>query len=491
MRQQMIFVALLCCACNKPDGVTGDAAIANDGDVDADTPPTRQRTEKFIPSFAIKYGGPNANLRPAAETAKFDLLIVSPGHDKSWTETGFTNSWKTLRSYNPDMVIALYAVGASRYNAASWGEMGLGWEWMKTNHGAGAGANRWTASGYQYSYLTNVQYPNERFMNLGHPDWQDYWWKTLYADLWNGGKSFDSAGANAVFADVMGYEVGYPNGWYAEDHAGETAYRDNPIDYYSAGAYNNTKFRADANAFFAKAVTGLAGHQIALVPNFSGLNDAQDAASWMELDNQPSPPFGAMAEAGFVQKYGGTYNTFAWKTKVDTTRALKHVAAVFACHGDVPTGTGLSKMDVVVTGGNMGPTTGWEALWYSFTSLLMALNAERSNGYVGFTVWGYSEYHWFDELDPQFLHFGNAVGEYEQIGSIFIREYDDGWVVVNPGTSSATVTVPSGSGRVLTHANFKTPMNAPLVTQFALAPKRGVLVLKDGREVGNADNPQP
>ena len=487
--KRLLLLVVALCACNKPEPLDSDAATIADGHiVEVDAGPVRGPSEKFIPTFVVKYAGAATNLLSAAETAKFDLLIVSPSHHMSWRESGFSNSWKTLRSYNPDIVIALYAYGATRYNAVSWGELGLGWDWMKANHGANAGANRWTGSGLAYPYLTNTQYPNDRFMNLGHPDWQDYWWRTLYTDYWQGGKSYDSDGADAIFADVMGYKIGYPGGWYAEGHAGDAAYRDHPADYYDNGTYDHAQFQVDANAFFAKAVPGLASHQIALVPNFGGMNDAQDVAGWLELDQQPAPPFGAMAEAGFVQSYGGTYNTFAFRTKVDAMRQLKNTAAVFMCKGVVSSGTGLAKMDVVMNGGNMGPTTGWQALWYSFTSLLMGLNPERTNGYVGFTVWGYSEYHWFDEFDPKFLHFGNAVGEYQQVGAVYLREYDDGWVVVNPSTSNATVTVPSGAGRVLDHATFKNPMTSPLVTQFTLPAHRGVLVLKEGRNVGNADN---
>jgi len=103
-------------------------------------PVVQARTEKFIPTFTIKYCSPSAGLLSPEETARFDLLVVSSSHYQSWSENGL-NSWRTLKQYNPDIIIVLYHLGPSEYNTATWGEMGQGWDWMKANHGADAGTN--------------------------------------------------------------------------------------------------------------------------------------------------------------------------------------------------------------------------------------------------------------------------------------------------------------------------------------------------------------
>ncbi len=109
---------------------------------------------------------------------------------------------------------------------------------------------------------------------------------------------------------------------------------------------------------------------------------------------------------------------------------------------------------------------------------------------LSFTVWSYREYHWFDEFDPAHLHLGRARGDYFRSGQAYLREFDDGWVAVNPGKEPLSgVQVPEGRARVLDHHNFKQWRDVPLVTTFDLKPLRGVVLLREGRQAGNADNP--
>jgi hypothetical protein len=60
---------------------------------------------KFIPSFAVKYGG-TQGWPPLEEAARFDLLNVSSGegHAKVYaTKEG--NTWQRLKRLNPHLVI--------------------------------------------------------------------------------------------------------------------------------------------------------------------------------------------------------------------------------------------------------------------------------------------------------------------------------------------------------------------------------------------------
>jgi hypothetical protein len=41
---------------------------------------------------------------------------------------------------------------------------------------------------------------------------------------------------------------------------------------------------------------------------------------------------------------------------------------------------------------------------------------------------------------------------------------------------------------VINHDNFRDPRTSPLVTSFDLRSHRGVVLLKEGRQIGNADN---
>ncbi|MBC7289595.1 MAG: hypothetical protein H5T86_16460, partial [Armatimonadetes bacterium] len=63
----------------------------------------RFAAEKFIPTYAIKYGAFNKGIQSADETAKFDLLIVSTtsAAARVWARDG-KNSWHALKTLNPD-----------------------------------------------------------------------------------------------------------------------------------------------------------------------------------------------------------------------------------------------------------------------------------------------------------------------------------------------------------------------------------------------------
>ena len=141
--------------------------------------------EKWIPTFVVKYCG-TTNLLSPEETAKFDLIITGPGNSQAWAETG--NSWQTLKSYNPDMKIALYVLGPSEFNTSAWGVLGEEqWTRVTGEHGIGS-ADPWTGHGYANPdrYLYNDAYANERIMDLGNPSWRQFYYTEVYDALWGG-----------------------------------------------------------------------------------------------------------------------------------------------------------------------------------------------------------------------------------------------------------------------------------------------------------------
>jgi len=448
-----------------------------------------QVSSKFIPTFLVKYCGPgNGKLSPA-ETARYDLLITNYHHHHAWAEDGM-NSWNTLKSYNPDMIVALYMLGPGLYNTASWGEIGQGWEWMKEHHGATSGNEQWTASGHRFSYLAPQPSPNERLMNIGNTDWQRYWIDTVYHDFMLRIPE-NARGVDAVFADNTHYKVIWQNRWYDEEHVGDPSFLDHPIHYAdSSGKYDNDKWRSDTRAFLNLASYSLNQKAIPLklLPNFgySGSNPEY----WANLDSLQHPLHAAMEEAGFVCPWAHSYSVWDWKRKVDVMKNMKNTAVLMTCMGQHVPGTGLEKMDSVMSAGNMGPTTGWEALWYSICSFLLALNEEKSNGYLTFTAWGYCENHWLDEFDARYLHLGDPLGDYYIIDGVAYREFDDGWVVVNTPHNGhkSNLPVPFGRARVITHSNFKHADDALLVTHFDIDNYRGLILLREGKKIGNEDN---
>ena len=236
-----------------------------------------------------------------------------------------------------------------------------------------------------------------------------------------------------------------------------------------------------------EAVPRLGRKQVKLVTNTGQLGRAPEV--WRELDALPEPPFAAMEEGGFVCPWGGDQKSFKfwnWESNLAAFSRLRHVKALLCNHAGPLAGQGLVAMESSDANG----MTGWDALWFSLTSFLLGFDDVSRNGAMNFTIWSYSEYHWFDEFDPRYLHLGKAKGDFWKRGPIHFREFEDGWVAVNGGVKDATaIKTPGGPARVLHHGNFKTGQDAALVTSFDLRAHRGVVLLREGRQAGNSDNP--
>lgn len=272
---------------------------------------------KFIPTYAILYGNPK-NARPAEETAKFDLLLssFSQSQAKLWRSEG-RNSWQTLKALNPNIKILVYAMGPGEYNTASWGQIGDGWDWMKQNHGSDS-ADRWTARGLQFgTYLESRDYHNERLMDLGNAAWRDYWMRNIYEDYWGGRKKVDVQGVDGIFSDNTSYGLPWAGHWYREGSPEST---DHPADYYADGKYLQKKWQDNVNQFLAQAVPFFKEKGIAFTHNFESLG--RHADWWKDLDSQPSPPFAAMDEGGFICPWGSKgssrFFTWDWEERVRT-----------------------------------------------------------------------------------------------------------------------------------------------------------------------------
>lgn len=440
---------------------------------------------KFIPTYTIIYGDARGARSPE-ETAKFDMLVSSSSDrlSRKWNLTGRT-AWRELKTLNPNMVIVVYTLGPGEYNTASWGQLAQGWDWIKQNHGDDA-EDRWTARGINYrTYLQLLDYPNERLMEIGNRRWQDFWLENLYTDYWGGRRKLDLDGVDGLFADNTSYSVNWRGRWHREGFRDQP---DEPEGYFAGGKYLHDAWRARVNAFFERAIPWFAERNVTFTLNFANRDEREEW--WAELDSQPAPPFAAMDEVGFLHPYGprpAWYHTSDWERHLRQLRGMRNVRMLVNAHANVPVGEGLEKMDAADPNG----MTGWDALWFSMTSFLLGFDDVNRNAYMNFTLWGYSGYFWFDEFDPKYLHLGAALGDYKRSGELYCREFEDGFVVVNPGTSNVVGTpVPAPGLRVLNHSNFRSAEEARAVSEFDLPSRRGVILLKPGRKAGNEDNPQ-
>lgn len=455
---------------------------------------SQDKKEKFFPTYYIKYGSKPAVTHNAEYSAQFDLIITGYSFYNHWAE-GKLNSWETLKKYNPNIMLALYQMGPSEYDVTNGGDLGDGWWWIKRNHGVNSGAERWTASGYRFPYLSNSNYPEERLMYIKNPDWQKYWTENTYKYRYVQRLS-QYKGADAIFSDNTNFVVAWPDSWYDENNAGKPEFKDHPKDYASKdGKYDDATWKDDMKSLLISSVKILEKKpiKVRMILNFGYMGKHPEY--WVELDTMKPTVYAAMEEGAFTNPWDKTFTISDWETKINVMKNLKNIVALMNNTGRVPRGQGLGKMDTVMTEGNMGPATGWDALWFSMTSFLMGLNKEKSNAIFGFTIWGYGENYYLDEYDPRYLHLGKALGDYyiNKSGpakNIAFREYEDGWVVTNkPHTGKKmNVPVPKGKAYVVTHANLKDPYSAKPVTKFDIGENRGLILLKAGKKIGNQDN---
>ncbi len=443
--------------------------------------------EKFIPSFGIWYGPVKG--WQLEEVAKFDFIVT--GAAKRYASPD-GKTWQILKRINPHLIVVLYQMGPGEYDTArgSISSLGEGWDWLKAHHGIGS-ADRWTAVGTTYGeYLQISQYPAERLMFPGNPNWQQYWLDETYAKFWDRPPK-PGEGADGIFADNTQYTICFGETWFREGHPDQ---RDLSRDYYRDGKFLADLWQKHINQFLNRVTPRLGERGIKLVLNFCHMGSHPEY--WDTLDALPHPPFAAMEEGAFFHPWGKK-NEFsflpeqAWLNQVETMHRMKNVRMLMTLHGPVISNQqDVSRMDASDAAGRRA----WDVFWYGLTSFLMGYNDEQRNAYVNFCVWDhYAGLHWFDEFDPKHLHLGGARGAHRRTdgveGYVYLREFEDGWVAANPTEKEARgVPVPAGRARVLTHDTFQRADAAPLVERFDLPAHRGVILLKHGRSAGNADN---
>jgi hypothetical protein len=448
-----------------------------------------ESNENFIPTFAVKYGG-TAGWPELVQAARYDLLVIGAGTAREHGHPTIPgNTWQVLKTLNPRLKMLLYEIGPGEYNTASWGQVGQGWGWIKANHGPGS-ADRWTAVGLNSGdCLQGKAYGNERLMVAGNAGWQQYWLENVYAKSW-GNPSKAAAIADGIFSDNTLYAMPYLGGWYQEGHPDKP---DVPADYYAGGVYNAAVYHQQMKSFFARAFPWLAARNVKIALNFGDM--VRRPENWMELDGEPNPPLAAMDEGAFVHPWGGQGSFVFWREEewlhqINVMRNLKHVRALMNVHGPVAGDLkGFDRMNGRDAAGNRA----WDVLWYSMASFLQGLNKERSNASMNLTVWGYTEFYWFKEFDPNYVDLGKARGESRRVngrqGHIYLREFEKGWAAVNPTSEPAAgVAVPLGQAQLVDHDSLDEAEAQPLVQEFNLPAHRGVVLLKDGYSLGNKSN---
>ncbi|HUF21540.1 MAG TPA: heparin lyase I family protein [Burkholderiales bacterium] len=422
---------------------------------------------KFIPTFLVYYGGgPALVTSDAAKLAKFDLIEF----DRFRYNSIGSGTWAEIKSINPDAQIYLYQMGPetpSHLDSISQLYLnGLGRHDISRGHSQGSlngdnpGLFQLDASGKRiYSRgLSNVRANQYWYlMDFGSAAYHSYWTNAVKADI------VDQAWrADGIFVDKC---LVLPNsGGYSE----------------RAPWYSTNASWAGAMNSFANAITaGMHAFNQKLWCNRGDTRTADGSAAWQALDNSASPPDVVLEEGAFAVQWGKAHTNFysetEWKRQIDTMGAIRNSSVAMLSHTKLMDGqTGVDNLGKPVTYG--------QTLWYALGSFLLAKNDTLDNSYFMFSGGsGYNRIWWHEEYEK--IDLGKAVGAYSvtKAGSVNVywREFEKGYVFVNPtGNNAASVTLPQAS-RQLTRTNLSSAVDSiPRVTSIALPGYHAAILLK-------------
>jgi len=436
-------------------------------------------SSKFIPTLLVYYGGAPALVAADAPTlAKFDLIDI----DRFRYNNIGSSTWAAIKAINPNVQIYLYEMGAEapnyldstaqlylnglgRYNVSRGLFMGS----LNGNHPElfllDSSGNRIYNTGF--SNVSANQYWH--LMDFGSSAYQTYW-------------------VTAVKADI----VDQP--WVADG-----VFVDNCLTLASGGSYSaasplyptNAAWSGAMQSFVEAITTGMHGYGQKLWCNRGESRSAVGSAAWLALDNGARPPDVVLEEGAFAVMWGSDTQFYPepdWKLQIDTLGAIRNSKVAMMSHTMLM--PGQSGTD------NWGkPVSFWQTLWYSLGSFLLSKNDTLGNAYFMFNGGnGYNQIWWFNEYDQ--IDLGKALGAYTvaSIGgvNVYSREFEKGYVYVNPTANNvASIALPQASLQ-LTHDNLLSlPGSIPLVNAIALNGHNAAVLLKSVPTTSTPDTQAP
>ncbi|HUS09604.1 MAG TPA: putative glycoside hydrolase [Pyrinomonadaceae bacterium] len=418
--------------------------------------PSSASSTKFIPTFLVYYGGgPTLVSADAAKLAKYDMLDV----DRSRYNSIGSNTWSAIKAINPNSQIYLYEMGAEtpsyQDNAQQVEVNGLARHNVSRGHPMGslngnqpglfqkdAAGNRIYSSAYSNPSANEYWY----LMDFGSSAYQSYWLTSVKADIVD-----QPWAADGIFVDNC------------VTTAAAAGYNATSVSYPTDAAWSNAM-----NSFVVAITAGMHGYGQRLWCNKGGTGSDAGGAAWRALDSSAHPPDVLLEEGAFAVEWGSDTQFFPeadWRRQIDTMGAIRNSRVAMMSHTQLS--EGQSGTD------NWGdPVTFWQTLSYAMGSFLLGKNAAANNSYFMFNGGsGYNKIWWFDEYDK--LDMGKPLGNYT-MGTIngvnvYSREFEKGYVYVNPTASNvASVPLPQAV-RQVTHDNLSSALNSlPVVTSISL-----------------------
>ena len=418
----------------------------------------------FIQTFAIRHGGSAITAEEVPILAKYDMFNCNRfQHDDINGDT-----WSTINAINPNAEIFLYQLAnpcnscdhkqimylnnVGRWNISRGHSMGN----LNTDHPElfllDAKSNR----------IYNPAYPTEYRMDIGSNNWINYWLEATIHDLVGRPRT-----ADGVFIDVV-------------------PFRRVPMSAMPV-KYNSAQYAEAQHKFINKIVVGLGKENQKVICN-TRMSEQTDFDNYVILDKSYAPPYALFNEGAFAVKWGRGdvyfYSESRWRLEVDLMSQIHNCKLLYISHtADLKEGQNGTD--------NLGnPVTFWDVLWYAMASYHLGKNTVENNSYWGFSE-SYSKAKWYDEFD--YIDLGSALGKYKITNyngkNIYWREFERGYVYVNPTRYSVSAISLPKKCKQLTRDNFKKdPATLASINTINLNGHRAAFLLK---ETYDNDKPFP
>ena len=431
-----------------------------------------QTPVKFLQTFAIRHGG--SSLVPGDEVllAKFDIFNVNRFHYDDING----DTWGAIRTINPNIEIYNYQLGreaSSNDDASSVVYINNLGRWNISREHSMGNLNIDNPELFLLdsddNRIENSAYANDWVMDIGSNGYQDYWLEGTIQDLvdqpWT---------ADGVFVDVT--------------TIGRTSMTSMPVKYPSDEAWSSAM-----NGFINAIAVGLSNQNQKIWCNRGGTKTELGYNQSIVLDTSSNPPDVTLEEGAFAVLWGSGdvqfFNEADWKRQVDLLAEIHNSKVCYLSHSDLnegQKGTDNHGKDVDF----------WDIIWYAMGSYHIAKNTVDNNSYFGFSE-SYNNVKWYDEFD--YIDLGSAISNYQITSygenNIYWREFEEGYVYVNPTNYNvSSITLPE-TCKQLTHVNFKDdPATISDANAINLTSHRGTMLLKSDYESTIhliRSNPQP
>jgi hypothetical protein len=411
---------------------------------------------KFIQTFLIRYGGSKLHAGDELLMAKFDLVAVQRFHYDDING----DSWAAVKAINPSTQIYLYQTSLPRNNCDNSNILyldNLGRWNVSRGHSMG-NLNSDNADLFlldsNSNRIYNPAYASAWWADPGDSKYQHYFIEGTIHDLvdqkWT---------ADGIFVDMC------------------TIRRVNmsamPVKYPTDEAWS-----AARRNFVNVITSGLNTANQKVWCNRTGVESEFGYGDYIALDNSPNPPDVVLEEGVFAVRWGpGDVQFFSeveWKREIDIMSQIRNSKLTYFSHAQLAEGGSG-------TDNHGAPVTYWDVLWYAMGSYHIGKNTVDNNSYFGFTN-SYNAIRWYDEYD--YIDLGQAMSKYKVTNydgtKIYWREFEKGYVFVNPTNHDvSSVSLPQAC-KQLTHDNLKKDPGAlAKISAISLKANRAAILLKD------------